>query len=700
MAPESRSDARSDQYAFMVSLHEAVTGERPGRGEIRPGWLRAIVDRGLRTNPDARWPDLDAVAGAIERKLARPWRGAIAAATALGVVGIGVAYAATRSPPALCTGAAAQLAAVWSPAQRAAIAAVLPADTAKLVEARLDRYATAWQDMHVAACEATRIRGEQSEELLDRRMSCLRTRLVEMRSLVELVSHADRELALRAPDAASSLSSLDDCADAKVLLDPVQPPRDAVSRARADAIADRVAVAQAQFEAGHIRDSEHTAAAAVAEARSLGHSPTLANALFALGAAQHRGGDGAAAEKTFRDAIRAAEAGRDDALKADAMTVMLLVGDDPSRSAAMIALADDAKAVLQRLGDDDARTAKLLDNLGVVLRAAGKLDDALADHKRALAIRDRILAQDDPALAITANNVGAVLFDQGKADEAIPYFERAKAIWERALGPRHPQVAYAYNNLGSVRWQQGKLAEALELQERGLAIRKDALGPDHPDTAVSVYNIGDIQRDLGRFADALASYRQAKAVFEHAFGPKHPLFAKATEMIGLTELDLGRLAEAKVDLEAALAIRAATLPADHTDLALSHGSLGDLARKQHRFADALAHYRAAMAIDEKAFGTDSPNLFYDLANLGEGSLDAGDLVAARDYLGRALARAKAANPAPPALAEVWFAQARASSDRKAAETARELYRAATATPKLEEELAAVDAWLTRGTTGR
>jgi serine/threonine protein kinase/Tfp pilus assembly protein PilF len=692
LAPEKRSDARSDQYAFMVSLHEAVTGERPGERELRPAWLRAIVERGLRSDPDARWPDMDAVAGAIERKLARG-HGVIAAAGVLGLAGVAVAYVATRPSPELCAGGRAEMAAVWSPAQRAAIAATLPADIAAIVGARLDRYAAAWQDMHAAACEATRVRGEQSEELLDLRMSCLRTRLVEMRSLVELFAHADRGLIVRAPSAASSLSSLDDCADAKVLLDPVRPPRDPMSRARADAIADRVAVAQAQFEAGQIKDSRDTADAAVRDARALGHAPTLAHALFALASAQHRDGDGATAEQTFREAIRAAEAGRDDALKADAMIVMLLVGDDPSRSAAMIALAEDAKAVLQRLGGDDERTAKLLDNLGVILRAAGKLDEALADHQKALAIRERVLQPDDPSLAITANNVGAVLFDLGKGDEAMRYFERARTIWERAFGSNHPQVAYAYNNLGSVLWQQGKLGEALAMTERGLAIRKAALGADHPDTGVSVYNMGDIQRDLGRFSDALASYEHAKAIFEKALGTKHPLFAKATEMIGMTQTDLGRFDDAQRNLDAAFAIRTATLPPGHTDLALSHSGLGDLARKRRDFKGALAHYAAAMAINDKAFGKDSPNLFYDLANLGEASLDAGDVAAARDYLARALARAKAANPAPAALASVYFAQARATSDRSAADKARALYVSAVQTPSTKEELAAIDAWL-------
>ncbi|MEZ4366592.1 MAG: protein kinase [Kofleriaceae bacterium] len=103
MAPEQRAgadaDARSDQYALCVALAEAL-GARPVGGRLEldrvgdaPRWLKAIVARGLATEPGARWPDLATLAARLAPP--RRWRavviGGLAGATAIGlVVGLGL----------------------------------------------------------------------------------------------------------------------------------------------------------------------------------------------------------------------------------------------------------------------------------------------------------------------------------------------------------------------------------------------------------------------------------------------------------------------------------------------------------------------------------------------------------------------------------------------------------------------------------
>jgi serine/threonine-protein kinase len=74
MAPElrcgGRADARSDQYAFCASLHEAVTGEQPELGVLSlavPRPLRTTLSRGLATEPQARFPSMTALFTALSR---------------------------------------------------------------------------------------------------------------------------------------------------------------------------------------------------------------------------------------------------------------------------------------------------------------------------------------------------------------------------------------------------------------------------------------------------------------------------------------------------------------------------------------------------------------------------------------------------------------------------------------------------------
>ncbi len=87
MAPEQRAgraSARSDQFSFCVAMCEALCGRRPAIGSSPRlpdssrrsilKSLRAILEQGLSSDPDRRLPDMDFVADAIERALARDGR--------------------------------------------------------------------------------------------------------------------------------------------------------------------------------------------------------------------------------------------------------------------------------------------------------------------------------------------------------------------------------------------------------------------------------------------------------------------------------------------------------------------------------------------------------------------------------------------------------------------------------------------------
>jgi hypothetical protein len=118
MAPEQlagrSADTRSDQWSFCATLYEAVAGVRPfpsrdleartdaivhGKlaeplaGRRVPGWLRRIVVRGLRANPDERWPSVKAVVDALARGRGRKRRALLAAGGIAAVAAVGIAIA-------------------------------------------------------------------------------------------------------------------------------------------------------------------------------------------------------------------------------------------------------------------------------------------------------------------------------------------------------------------------------------------------------------------------------------------------------------------------------------------------------------------------------------------------------------------------------------------------------------------------------
>src|SRR5207302_2729727 len=125
----------------------------------------------------------------------------------------------------LCKGAEGKLAGVWDPAIEASVKSAFlatgkpfAADAFAGVKRAFGSYASQWTAMHTEACEATRVRGEQSDELLARRMICLDQRLQDVKALAGLFTRADADVVSKAVQASSSLPGLSACADAPSLM--------------------------------------------------------------------------------------------------------------------------------------------------------------------------------------------------------------------------------------------------------------------------------------------------------------------------------------------------------------------------------------------------------------------------------------------------------------------------------------------------
>ncbi|HEX8536124.1 MAG TPA: serine/threonine-protein kinase, partial [Cystobacter sp.] len=203
MAPESYEgifDARADQFSYCVTLYELLYGERPHgktpgppsawrapeppRDARVPANVRRIVLRGLELKPEQRWPSMDALLGALGDTLPRRQRQWVAVGGLLALslgIGLPLQLRSTARPP--CQGGARRLEGLWDGARKAALGQAFQATGKPNAEESwsrtaqvLDTYAGDWAAMHVEACEATRVRGEQSDAVLSLRMACLERR--------------------------------------------------------------------------------------------------------------------------------------------------------------------------------------------------------------------------------------------------------------------------------------------------------------------------------------------------------------------------------------------------------------------------------------------------------------------------------------------------------------------------------------------
>ena len=91
-------------------------------------------------------------------------------------------------------------------------------------------------------------------------------------------------------------------------------------------------------------------------------------------------------------------------------------------------------------------------------------------HKRALAIREKLVGADHPEVAKSLNDLADLYADHARYVEAETLAKRALAIREQVLGKGHTDVAQTLTNLAHIHWHQGRYDEAEAVAKRAIAI--------------------------------------------------------------------------------------------------------------------------------------------------------------------------------------------------------------------------------------
>ncbi|MEP7122967.1 MAG: serine/threonine-protein kinase [Byssovorax sp.] len=588
MAPEQLAgepaDARSDQFSYCVTLYEALHGERPfeghdvaslrrsiARGQVPaapsrlriPAWLRRIVLRGLSADPALRFPSMRALLDALAAGpgAARKW---IALGAALVAAIPLVAAIAARRAPAMCTGADSAWGGAWDATRALAVRSAFersgrPSEAHAFAEVRraLDDESARWHAMHRATCEATRVRGEQSELLLDLRMRCLDDRRGEVATLARLLENADGVIVDHAVSAALSLPALDACENLRALSAQVPLPGAPEARAQIDALGERLAQAKALQSAGKFNEGLQLVGPVVADARPIGYAPLTAKALLLEGRLSSDAGDYARAERALHEAAAVAEDAHDDTIAADAWIGQIwVIGFHYGRVEEGRTWARYAEAAIRRAGGDDLREAVRLRDLSILAwRREGRLDEAIDLVTRSRALSDR---SHDPgrdlAVASCDEDLAGIYFDMARPADALALHQRVTAVRQRFFGADHPALAIAYVNEGEDLAMLGRADEAIPILERALGIMASlrARGGDgyyHHRLAAALRVEGDARAALEHDRAALA----ASALAGEAGGHWE---SWSLTGIGLDLLALDRPAEALDPLERAVAERA------------------------------------------------------------------------------------------------------------------------------------------------
>ncbi len=653
MAPEQHdgrpADARTDQYAFCVTLFEALHGYRPFRGALAeiatakatraieappprsrtaPAWADELVLRGLEPAPDARWPSMDALLDALERGMgrARRWRWIVGATIlAIGVFAVAVANELSLGRrTAECERAGESIRDVWNDAARTRVHEAIVATgvhgagtTADKAVAWFDRRTDAWRQARTDACMAADVHERWDRGTYDRALWCLDERRLEIAALVDELGHAQRRGALRAVRAIAEMQSVGPCLDLALLSRLPLPPaeeRDVIREIREDIVHARTTGAAGDLSTGLVKARE-----ALQRATDVDAPAVRATAEYTIGIILRDLGEYEDSARSFEDAFfDAAISGAHESRAKAAIELTHTVGSSLARPADARVWQRHAEVALADMGEvDGVLTADHLSYAALLASGAGNFEEARALHERALAIREELFGPDHPAVATTFNNLAVIAAQTGRFPEALALIERSLAIEEEAYGVDHIAVAMSVNNLAGVHLVMGNVVEAKAANLRALRIRENALGPDHPETARSLDNLARAHIGLGELEEARPLIERSLAIRERVYGEEHPDVALSLGNKAELLEQLGKDEEARVILERALAIRERVHGPDHVEVAIVLDDLGEVLRRLGDLDRAEALHRRSLPIRERVAGPTDTSTTWALAGLAE-----------------------------------------------------------------------------------
>lgn len=600
MAPEQRDgapcDALGDQYAFCVSLHEAIFGSLPGRPPARqprvPRALRRILSRGLAPEPGARYRSMDLLLRDLRatRSSSRRWAMAAAAVT-IAVTALAYGVGGQRVQAAMCEASAPQLASPWHDEARAMVQRAFAftelsyaPETLQRVAARLDEWTASFEAARRQACEPGWFQREAPVERFSAELRCLEERAREARALVSHLRDADATVVLNAVAATEQLTPVAQCS-APPAQRVLPPDTQAVQQLR-----EQLARSRALVDSGKLRDALPIAREIVEAAEAIGDPSLQGAALILIGSIQSPLSDYEAAVANLSHGIRLADAAQDDRLRAQGWVNLIQNEYRRGEHDKVVFLKEAAFGAAERVSDRWLESELSL-MVGGSLSQRGRIREAQSLFEEAVQMRRRLYGDRDRRVSFALTALGNAYAMQGDLDAGIPIHRQAVEIAEAAVGAAHPSVGVGYGNLGND-YLFGLQPEAAIAQfEKAAAILEAAHGPKHREVALALTGLGLALIEAGQHERALTTFARAGELWQ-ALGHKHPAYAEVLFGRYLALEALGRPASV-ADLEAAVTLGQQLPPFIRAWIQLALGRVSTGARATELVAAAVEGFETS-----------------------------------------------------------------------------------------------------------
>jgi tetratricopeptide (TPR) repeat protein len=223
------------------------------------------------------------------------------------------------------------------------------------------------------------------------------------------------------------------------------------------------------------------------------------------------------------------------------------------------------RAALRENNHTHLRQFELTLNLVEALRGQGKLDDAEASARQAVALA--VQQQSVPMQSLALDALVDVFLAQGHYAEAEGAAAEIARLESRQGNPNHAQLAKCSRKLGTALLNSGRHPEALQAFQHAANLHEQAFGAEHVETGHSLAELGRLYKQTGNHTEAQKHLRRAWQIHRDVFGADSHEAVQDLVHLAASLDESGDPAAAATEYERMLALRERQVGADREETA-------------------------------------------------------------------------------------------------------------------------------------